>query len=66
MWGELERALAAVAMAPIGSYKGRTEEFMKILNAEGSDELRRLFREAVKEANSDAASGLNALFPMGA
>ena len=63
---DFEKAFAAVAMAPASSYKGRKEEFMKILNAEGSDELRRLFREAVKEANSDAASGLNALFPMGA
>ena len=62
---DFEKAFAAVAMAPIGSYKGRTEEFMKILNAEGSDELRRLFREAVKEATSDAAGGLNAMFPTG-
>ena len=63
---DFEKAFAAVAMAPLASYKGRTEEFRKILNAEGSDELRRLFREAVKEATSDATSGLNALFPMGA
>lgn len=58
---DFERTFSKERMVTAKQFVGQAPAFAHELNA-GSNELRRLFRAAVMEAESDAGTGLNGLF----